>query len=57
MARSNRGEVGNILDTDDGVEFTVQVPKDGRYELRVYYSVPAPAVDPLTLEIDPKGAE
>lgn len=55
LARSNRGEVGNILDTDDGVEFTVHVPKDGRYELRVYYSVPAPAVDPLTLEIDPKG--
>ena len=55
LARSNRGEVGNILDTDDGVEFTVHVPRDGRYELKVYYSVPAPAVDPLTLEIDPKG--
>ncbi|NLN40931.1 MAG: hypothetical protein GX160_02895 [Clostridiales bacterium] len=55
LARSNRGEVGNILDTDDGVEFTVHVPEDGRYELKVYYSVPAPAVNPLTLEIDAKG--
>ena len=55
LARSGRGEVADIFDTTDGVEFTVNVPEDGKYELRVHYTVPAPTVNALTLEIDPSG--
>jgi hypothetical protein len=55
LARSGRADVEGIWDTTDGVEFIVSVPKNGKYELKVFYSVPAPYVNPITLEIDPNG--
>lgn len=55
LARSGRAEVEGIWDTTDGVEFIVDVPEDGRYELKVFYSLPAPYVNPITLEIDADG--
>lgn len=55
LARSGRAEVDGIWDTTDGVEFIVDVPEDGKYELKVFYSVPAPYVNPITLEIDSDG--
>ena len=48
LARSNRAEVGGMNSENDGVKFTVEVPKDGRYRLNIYYSSQAPQVDPLT---------
>ncbi len=50
LARSNRAEVGNLYSESDGVEFSVDVPSNGRYRLNIYYSNQAPQVDPLTLE-------
>ena len=55
LARSGRADVDGIWDTTDGVEFIVSVPRDGKYELKVFYSAPAPYVDPITLEVDPNG--
>lgn len=55
LARSNRAEVGNILSSDDGVKYQIEVPKDGLYEVEVYYSVSAPFVNPITLQIDAGG--
>ncbi|SKB56187.1 F5/8 type C domain-containing protein [Lachnospiraceae bacterium] len=55
LARSNRADVGGIYSEQDGVKFTVDVPSDGKYTAKIYYSVAAPYVDAKTLEIDPKG--
>ncbi len=57
LARSNRGEVGNMNTKNDGVKFTVDVPADGRYRLNIYYSSQAPQVDPLTLEYVSTGGQ
>jgi len=50
LARSNRAEVGGMNSEKDGVKFSVNAPKDGRYRLNIYYSSQAPQVNPLTLE-------
>ena len=56
LARSNRAEVGGLNSENDGVKFTVDVPKDGNYRLNIYYSSQAPQVDPLTLQyVDKNG--
>ncbi|MBO5372697.1 MAG: leucine-rich repeat protein [Lachnospiraceae bacterium] len=55
LARSNRGDVTNILCENDGVEYTVTVPENGVYEAQVYYSVAAPYVNAVTLEEDASG--
>lgn len=49
LARSGRGEAGNLFSEQDGVEFLVSVPETGRYRLTVFYSVQAPQVNPMTL--------
>lgn len=56
LARSNRAEVGGMNSEKDGVQFAVNVPKDGTYKLNIYYSSQAPQVNPLTLEyVSAKG--
>lgn len=56
LARSNRAEVGSLDTEDDGVKFTVDVPKSGRYRLNIYYSSQAPQVNAQTLEyVSTKG--
>ena len=50
LARSNRAEVGGLNSENDGVKFTVNIPKDGNYRLNIYYSSQAPQVDPITLQ-------
>lgn len=50
LARSNRAEVGSLDTENDGVKFTVEVPKTGRYRLNIYYTSQAPQVDAQTLE-------
>ncbi len=55
LARSNRADVGSINSSSDGVEFSVNVPKDGKYKLKIYYSSQAPNVDPITLEVKASG--
>ena len=57
LARSNRAEVGNINSENDGVEFSVNVPQNGKYRLNIYYSSQAPQVDPLTLQYVEKGGQ
>ena len=57
LARSNRAEVGGMNSENDGVKFTVEVPKDGRYRLNIYYSSQAPQVDPLTLQYVSKDGQ
>ncbi|BBF45384.1 hypothetical protein lbkm_4151 [Lachnospiraceae bacterium KM106-2] len=57
LARSNRAEVGNLNCEKDGIDFTVDVPKDGSYQLDVYYSSQASQVDPLTLQYVAKGGQ
>ena len=57
LARSNRAEVGHLNSASDGVKFQVEVPKDGRYRLNIYYSSQAPQVDPLTLQYVESGGQ
>ncbi len=57
LARSNRAEVGSLDTENDGVKFTVHVPKDGRYRLNIYYTSQAPQVDPLTLQYVDSGGQ
>ncbi len=57
LARSNRAEVGGLDTPNDGVEFTVNVPNDGRYRLDVYYSSQAPQVNAQTLEFVSSGGQ
>ncbi len=57
LARSNRAEVGNMNTETDGVKFTVDVPKAGRYRLNIYYSSQAPQVNPLTLQYVSSGGQ
>ncbi len=57
LARSNRAEVGHLNSESDGVKFQVEVPKDGRYRLNIYYSSQAPQVDPLTLQYVASGGQ
>jgi Carbohydrate binding module (family 6)./Uncharacterised Sugar-binding Domain./Glycosyl hydrolases family 39. len=57
LARSNRADVGAMNKEGDGVEFSVNVPKDGRYRLNIYYSSQAPQVNPLTLEYVASGGQ
>lgn len=57
LARSNRAEVGSLDTEEDGVEFTVNVPKDGKYRMNIYYSSQAPQVNPLTLEYVAAGGQ
>lgn len=55
MATSGRAIVGSINNNGDGVEFTVNVPQTGVYELGLFYSLQAPFVDAETLEPDGAG--
>lgn len=55
MATSGRAIVGNINNNGDGVQFTVDVPETGVYELDLFYSIQAPFVDAETLEPDGAG--
>lgn len=57
LARSNRAEVGSLDTEDDGVKFTVDVPKSGRYRLNIYYSSQAPQVNAQTLEYVATGGQ
>lgn len=57
LARSNRAEVGSLDTEEDGVEFTVDVPKDGKYRMNIYYSSQAPQVDPQTLAYVASGGQ
>ncbi len=57
LARSNRAEVGHLNAEGDGVQFGVDVPKDGRYRLNIYYTSQAPQVNPLTLEYVADGGQ
>ena len=57
LARSNRYDVGHMNTENDGVEFTVNVPYNGRYRMNIYYSSQAPQVDPLTLEYVDSGGQ
>ncbi len=57
LARSNRSDVGHLNSENDGVEFSVNVPKDGRYRLNIYYSSQAPQVNPQTLEYVSSGGQ
>lgn len=50
LARSGRAEVGGMNSEKDGVKFNVNVPKDGKYRLNIYYSSQAPQVNPLNLQ-------
>ncbi len=54
-AASGRKDVGNINKNGDGVEFTVNIPEDGIYDLGLFYSLQAPYVNPMTLEPDRNG--
>ena len=55
LARSGRADVGGIYSESDGVRFNVDVPSDGIYTARIYYSAAAPFVNPKTLEVDASG--
>ncbi len=55
FATSGRKDVGSINNNGDGVKFTINVPKDGTYDLGVFYSVQAPFVNAQTLEPDANG--
>lgn len=55
MATSGRAIVGSINNNGDGVQFTVDVPETGVYELDLFYSIQAPFVDAETLEPDGAG--
>ncbi len=57
LARSNRAEVGSLDTEEDGVEFTVDVPEDGKYRMNIYYSSQAPQVNPQTLEYVATGGQ
>ncbi len=57
LARSNRAEVGSLDTEEDGVKFTVNVPKAGRYRLNIYYSSQAPQVNAQTLEYVASGGQ
>lgn len=57
LARSNRAEVGSLDTENDGVRFTVDVPKTGRYRLNIYYSSQAPQVNAQTLEYVSSGGQ
>lgn len=57
LARSNRAEVGGMNSEKDGVKFTVDVPKTGKYRLNIYYSNQAPQVNPLTLQYVNSGGQ
>lgn len=57
LARSNRAEVGSLDTENDGVEFTVDVPEDGKYRMNIYYSSQAPQVNPQTLEYVATGGQ
>ncbi len=54
-AASGRKEVGSINNNGDGVEFTIDVPENGDYDLSLFYSLQAPYVNPRTLEPDANG--
>ena len=54
-AASGRSDVGSINNNGDGVEFTVNVPEDGNYDLALFYSLQSPYVDPQTLEPNAGG--
>lgn len=55
MATSGRAIVGNINNNGDGVQFTVDIPETGVYQLDLFYSIQAPFVDAETLEPDGAG--
>lgn len=55
FATSNRADVGNILTNGSGVEFEVEVEKDGVYNAQLFYSLQAPWVNPKTLEPQENG--
>ena len=57
LARSGRAEVGGMNSEKDGVKFSVNVPKNGRYRLNIYYSSQAPQVNPLTLQYVNSGGQ
>ncbi len=57
LARSNRAEVGSLDTEADGVKFTVNVPKAGRYRLNIYYTSQAPQVNAQTLEYVAAGGQ
>lgn len=57
LARSNRAEVGGMNSEKDGVKFTVNVPKTGKYRLNIYYSNQAPQVNPLSLQYVSSGGQ
>lgn len=57
LARSNRAEVGSLDTEADGVRFNVNVPKEGRYRLNIYYTSQAPQVDAQTLEYVASGGQ
>lgn len=54
FAQSGRWVVKNIADNEDGVKFTVNVPETGVYDMRLFYSLQAPAVNE-NYEIDANG--
>ena len=55
FATSGRGDVGNINNYGDGVEFTVNVAESGYYNASLFYSLQAPYVNPKTLKPDANG--
>ncbi|MCR4744143.1 MAG: FIVAR domain-containing protein [Lachnospiraceae bacterium] len=55
LARSGRADVAGIYSESDGVRFSVDVPSDGVYTARIYYSSAAPYVNATSLEIDADG--
>ena len=55
FAASGRVDVGSINNNGDGVEFTVNVPANGKYKASLFYSLQSPYVDPETLVPDADG--
>lgn len=55
FAASGRKEVGSINNNGDGVKFTVNIPKDGTYDVGLFYSLQAPYVNAQTLKPDANG--
>ncbi len=55
FATSGRKDVGSINNNGDGVRFTINVPKNGKYKASLFYSIQAPYVNPETLEPDANG--
>ena len=55
FATSGRKDVGSINNNGDGVEFTINVPENGKYKASLFYSIQAPYVNPETLVPDANG--